>query len=66
MRVDLDHPFPLRECPSCGLDVPSNENRCPICGYEFPTRGAMHRNLWWIALIILLVLLLPLLTMLRS
>ena len=65
MRIDPHGKFPVRECPGCGMEVPSNENRCPICGYEFPVRGTLHRHLWWIALVLLALLLLPLLRALR-
>lgn len=61
MHIDPHSQFPTRECPGCGVDVPANENRCPICLYEFPVRGTLHRNLWWIALVVILLLLMPLL-----
>jgi RNA polymerase subunit RPABC4/transcription elongation factor Spt4 len=28
-----------KECPSCAMEIPDNENVCPICGYEFPERN---------------------------
>ncbi|MBP7008573.1 MAG: zinc ribbon domain-containing protein [Kiritimatiellae bacterium] len=55
----------MRECPGCAMEVPANENRCPICGYEFPGRGPLHRNLVWIVLLMLALLLIPLFLSLR-
>ncbi len=65
MKIDPQSDFGTRECPGCAVEVPANENRCPICGYEFPARGRMHRHLWWLALLALALLLLPLLRALR-
>ncbi len=61
MKIDPHADFPARECPGCAVAVPANENRCPICGYEFPARGLLHRNLLWIVLLCLALLLIPLL-----
>ncbi|NLG35138.1 MAG: zinc ribbon domain-containing protein [Lentisphaerae bacterium] len=65
MKIDPHARFPKRECPGCAVEVPANENRCPVCGYEFPVQRPLHRNLWWIALLVLALLLLPLLHRLR-
>jgi predicted amidophosphoribosyltransferase len=65
MRIDPHANYPTRECPGCAVEVPANENRCPICGYEFPVRGRLHRHLWWIALGLILLFLLPVLRALR-
>jgi uncharacterized paraquat-inducible protein A len=61
MKIDSQSDFGTRECPGCAVEVPANENRCPICGYEFPVRGALHRNLGWIAALVLAAFLLLLL-----
>ena len=65
VKIDPHARFPVRECPGCAVEVPANENRCPICGYEFPARGALHRNLLWIVLLFLALLLIPLFLSLR-
>jgi predicted amidophosphoribosyltransferase len=65
MTIDPQSDFGTRECPNCAVDVSANENRCPICGYEFPGRGLLHRNLIWIVLLFLALLLIPLLLSLR-
>ena len=65
MKIDPDAKFPVRECPGCAVEVPSNENRCPICGYAFPGRGALQRSLIWIVALFLALLLVPLLLSLR-
>ena len=59
MKVNPHSHFGTRECPGCAVDVAANENRCPICGYEFPGRGPLHRNLIWIVLLFLALLLIP-------
>ena len=65
MKIDSQSDFGTRECPSCACEVSANENRCPICGYEFPGRGPLHRNLIWIVLLLLALLLIPLFLSLR-
>ena len=45
MKLDIDKTFDPRECPSCGCEVPRNNNRCPICSYEFPTPTRTQANL---------------------
>ena len=65
MKIDPQAKFQTRECPGCAVAVPANENRCPICGYEFPGRGPLHRNLLWIVLLFLALLLIPILLSLR-
>lgn len=65
MKIDSQTDFGTRECPGCAVKVPTNENRCPICGYQFPARGALQRNLLWIVLLFLALLLVPLLLSLR-
>lgn len=65
MKIDPQAKFPLRECPGCAVEVPANENRCPVCGYAFPGRGPLQRNLLWIVLLFLALLLIPLLRALR-
>lgn len=57
MRIDAEHEFGTRECPSCGVEVPLNSNRCPICNYEFPIRASYtFSRLRWPAAILLIVL----------
>lgn len=65
MKINPQSNFGVRECPGCATEVPANENRCPICGYEFPGRGLLHRNLIWIVLLMLALLLIPLFLALR-
>ena len=57
MRIEAQKDFGTRECPSCGLDVPVNENICPVCGYEFPNTPEPSRTVavvGWIVFGILL------------
>ena len=65
MRIDPYSRFGTRECPGCAVEVAANENRCPICGYEFPGRGPLQRNLLWIVLLFLALLLIPVFLALR-
>lgn len=65
MKIDAHSDFGTRECPNCAVAVSANENRCPVCGYEFPGRGPLQRNLLWIVLLLLALLLVPLLLALR-
>ena len=65
MRIDRHSRFGTRECPGCAVEVAANENRCPICGYEFPGRGPLQRNLLWIVLLFLALLLIPVFLALR-
>ena len=65
MKIEPQAEFGTRECPGCALEVPANENRCPVCGYEFPVRGPLRRNVLWLVLLMLALLLLPLLRALR-
>ena len=65
MKIEPKTDFGTRECPNCALEVPANENRCPICGYAFPGRGTLQRNLVWIVVLFLALLLIPLLLSLR-
>lgn len=50
-----------RECPSCATEIPANQEVCYICGYEFPSRGGSYPG-WvkWVALIVALLFLAPL------
>jgi len=44
--------MPVKECPSCAMDVDKSARECPVCGYEF-----QHFSLWkQIVAVILLVL----------
>jgi len=51
-----------RECPSCASEIPVGQRICYICGYEFPSSGGSH-SVWfkWVALLVALFLLIPLL-----
>jgi predicted amidophosphoribosyltransferase len=55
-----------RECPSCASEIPASMDRCSICGYEFADKPP-HRN-WrlWVALLLLIVFLYPLIRMLLN
>lgn len=65
MKIESHADFGTRECPGCAVEVPANVNRCPICGYEFPGRGPLQRNLIWIVVLLLALLLIPLFWALR-
>ena len=43
-----------KECPSCAMDVDSDNRACPICGYEFSRPFGITR---WVAIVLLLVIL---------
>lgn len=50
------------ECPNCAVDVPKGSRRCPVCGYEFPrSKPGLFK---WIAIVLLIIFLIPLLRML--
>jgi RNA polymerase subunit RPABC4/transcription elongation factor Spt4 len=53
-----------KECPNCAVDVPKDRQRCPICGYEFPQPKS--RLFTWIAIILILLFLIPLIRYLMS
>lgn len=57
MSVEINKNFGTRNCPSCATDVPANSNRCPICGYEFPVMPRGRKTVFWIAGVILLIIL---------
>ncbi len=66
MRIVTDRNFGRRECPSCGCEVPANNNRCPVCGYEFPTASPLQTRLRvWGAILMLLLLLILVLGLLQ-
>ncbi len=52
-----------KECPSCAVEIDIEQSRCPICGYEFPQQKSHIR---WIALILALLFLWPLIRLLTS
>ena len=57
MTIDLEKDFGMRDCPSCAVEVSSNQNRCPICGYEFPHPKPVKKTLFlWTGIILLLVI----------
>jgi len=41
-----------KECPSCAMEIPSNEKSCPICGYEFTEQRGFIK---WTAILLLIV-----------
>ncbi len=45
----------VRECPSCGMEVPAEASECPVCGYEFPEpRRGVRASAWlFVALMVL-------------
>jgi len=56
MRIDGQREFETRECPSCGVDVPTNNNYCPICSYAFPQLGPRKKHVKrWAGLLMLLL-----------
>jgi predicted nucleic acid-binding Zn ribbon protein len=58
MRIDPERDFGVRECPSCGVKVASNQNNCSICGYAFLQPDARQRGMrLWGALIMLALIL---------
>ncbi len=58
MKVETNKSFATRECPSCGCDVPENNNVCPICKYHFPvaTPRQKHMKLWGAVIMLGLIL----------
>jgi len=48
-----------RECPSCASLIPDDQDRCFICGYEFA--GPPARRSWrvWMAVVLLILFLIP-------
>jgi hypothetical protein len=53
-----------RECPSCASEIPADQDICYICGYEFPARGSHKPWVKWVALIIVILFLYPLIRIL--
>lgn len=56
-------PSETNECPSCALDVPTDQPECPYCGYEFVPERRISA---WAALAFVLLMLLPLYFGLRA
>jgi RNA polymerase subunit RPABC4/transcription elongation factor Spt4 len=44
-----------KECPSCAMQVDSDEEICPICQYEFPKQSKVSV---WVAVVLIILLLL--------
>ena len=65
MKIEAQKSFEMRECPSCAMEVPANNNRCPICGYQFLQPTPTQRNLKLIGAIVMLTLFLVLIFGLR-
>ena len=57
MNLEINKTFDARECPSCGCEIPANNNRCPICNYEFPVPSRIQKSLRIGGAIIMLALL---------
>jgi hypothetical protein len=53
-----------RDCPSCASEIPSDMDRCFICGYEFAGKPSNRPWRLWVALLLLIVFLFPLIRML--
>jgi hypothetical protein len=50
-----------KECPNCAVEVGEENGNCPICGYEFP-QGKSHPKLFiWVAVILIVLFIIPLL-----
>ena len=60
MKIEVQKSFGMRECPSCAMEVPANNNRCPLCGYPFLQPTPARRNLKLIGAIVMLALFLVL------
>ena len=58
MKIDPERDFAKRECPSCGVEVASNQNNCLICGYLFSHPDFRQRGmrLWGALLMLALIL----------
>ena len=56
MKIEAQKSFGTRECPSCAMEVPANNNRCPICGCIFLRPTPTQRNMKLIGAIVMLVL----------
>jgi hypothetical protein len=58
MKIDEIRDFGTRECPSCAVEVPANQNHCLICGYAFPHPTPWQRHMkFWLALLMIFLLL---------
>lgn len=50
-----------KECPNCAVEVDEGNEKCPICGYEFPQKMSHHRVFTWVAVILIVLFIIPLL-----
>ncbi len=41
-----------KECPSCAMEIDSNEKVCPICGYEFPEENKWMKYVVFILIVV--------------
>ncbi len=62
-EAEMDEMRGTKECPGCAMPVPADAHECPYCHYEFPGQKS---SLKWVALLVLLAFLLPLLVLLRK
>lgn len=53
-----------RECPNCAVELPEGGEHCPICGYEFPQSGGKRKLITWVAIILIILFLIPLVSFL--
>jgi len=50
-----------KECPNCAVEVEKENENCPICGYEFPQRTSHPKLFIWVAVILIVLFIIPLL-----
>lgn len=46
-----------KECPSCAMEIDSEEKVCPICDYEFPEESRLNRFSGIAMLVIFIIIL---------
>ena len=44
---------PVKECPSCALDVDEGAEVCPYCAYEFPRQKSAVKIVAWLMALLL-------------
>ncbi|MFH1334979.1 MAG: zinc ribbon domain-containing protein [Candidatus Zixiibacteriota bacterium] len=50
-----------KECPNCAVEVEGGKENCPICGYEFSQVKSRHHLFTWVAVILIVLFIIPLL-----
>ena len=53
-----------KECPNCAVEVEEGNRNCPICGYEFSQVKSRHHLFTWVAIILIILFLIPLVALL--